>query len=127
MTSRTYTIALPPGHKLLNANDRMHWRGRNTITQDIVNTAIVMTRKAKIPPLGRVTIRAVLHPASARRCDPHNWFPSIKAAIDGVVRAGGVLADDDAKHVIDVSVELGTPVARGQLVLHITPVAGKEA
>lgn len=119
-----YTIALPPGLKLLNANDRMGYRARNDITQTIVNAAIIMTRKAKIPPLEQVTIAAVLHPARAGRRDPHNWYPSIKAAIDGVVRAGGVLADDDAKHVLDVSVTLGEPVKGSQLVLHIRPAEG---
>jgi crossover junction endodeoxyribonuclease RusA len=117
----SYTVALPPGLRLLNANERLGWRKRNDITQAIVDAAIVMTRKAKIPPLERVTIVAVLHPADTRRRDPHNWYPSIKAAIDGVVRAGRVLADDDAEHVLDVSVRLGEPVKGSQLVLHIHP------
>jgi hypothetical protein len=120
----TYTVALPAGMTLLNANDRMHWRKHNNLKQDIVDAAILVTRQAKIPPLERVTIKAVLHPVDKRRRDPHNWYPSIKAAIDGIVRAGGVLEDDDAKHVLDVSVVLGEPVKRGQLILHLTPEWG---
>lgn len=117
-----YAVALPPRLRLLNANERLHWRTRHEITQAIVDAAIVMTRKAKIPHLDRVTITAVLHPADSRRRDPHNWFPSIKAAIDGIVRAGGVLDDDDSEHVLDVKVLLGAPVKGSQLVLHIYPV-----
>jgi hypothetical protein len=94
------------------------------MTQAIVDAAIVMTRQAKVPKLDRVTIEAVLHPHDNRRRDPHNWYPSIKAAIDGIVRSGAVLPDDDSKHVLGVSVTLGAPVRRGQLVLHITPAGG---
>ena len=118
----TYTVALPPGLKLLNANDRMHYRPRAALTATIVDAAIVMARQAKIPKLDRVTITAVLHPVDARRRDPHNWYPSIKAAIDGIVRAG-VLSDDDSEHLLGVEVVLGAPVPRGQLALLITPIA----
>lgn len=117
----TYTVALPPGLTLLNANDRMHWRRHNVLKQAIVDAAILITRQAKIPHLEQVTIQVVLHPIDNRRRDPHNWYPSIKAAIDGIVRAGGVLVDDDSTHVLDVSIVLGEPIPRGQLVLHITP------
>ncbi len=120
----TYTVALPAGLPLLNANDRMHWRKRNDMTQVIVDAAIVMTRKAKVPRLDRITVKAVLHPADKRRRDPHNWYPSIKAAIDGVVRSGAVIPDDDSAHLADVSVVLGEPVRGGQLVLLITPLGG---
>lgn len=120
----THTVALPPGLRLLNANERLHWRVKNQVAQDIVDAAIIMTRKAKIPPLERVTIQAVLHPADTKRRDPHNWYPSVKAAIDGVVRAGRVLADDDAEHVLDVSIVLGAPIKGSQLVLHIRPAGG---
>lgn len=117
----TYVVALPAGMKLLNANDTLHWRAKADLIESIGDAAIVLTRAAKVPRLDRVTIRAVLHPHDNRRRDPHNWYPSIKAAIDGIVRAGA-LPDDDAKHLLSVEVVLGDPVKRGQLVLHITPV-----
>lgn len=120
----TYTVALPAGLPLLNANDRMHWRRRNDMTQVIVDAAIVMTRKAKVPRLERIAIKAVLHPTDKRRRDPHNWYPSIKAAIDGVVRSRAVIPDDDSTHLVDVSVALGEPVKGGQLILLITPLGG---
>jgi len=120
----TYTVALPAGMKLLNSNDTFpHWRPRADLIKSIVDAAIVMTRNAKVPKLERVVISAVYHPHDRRKRDAHNWSPSVKAAIDGIVRAG-VLVDDDSEHVTDGGITLGAPVRGGQLVLVITPVDG---
>lgn len=116
-----YTVALPAGLPLLNANERLHWRKKNDRTQAIADAAIVMARKAKIPTLDKVTITVVYHPNAKRRLDPHNWYPTVKAAIDGIVRAG-VLPDDDHTHLLGVDIILGDPVPGSQLVLHITPL-----
>lgn len=120
-----YTIALPAGLRLLNSNEirKMHWATERGIARDIVDAAIVMTRKAKVPKLERVVISSVLHPKDRRTLDPHNWSPSVKAATDGIVRSG-VLADDDSEHVTDGGIVLGEPVKGGQLVLLITVVDG---
>lgn len=120
-----YTITLPAGLRLLNSNEirKMHWATERGIARDIVDAAIVMTRKAKVPKLERVVISSVLHPRDRRTLDPHNWSPSVKAATDGIVRSG-VLADDDSEHVTDGGIVLGEPVKGGQLVLLITPVDG---
>lgn len=121
-----YTVALPPGLRLLNSNEmrRMHWALERRISRGIVDAAIVMTRKAKVPKLERVVISSVLHPRNRQKIDPHNWSPSVKAATDGIVRAG-VLVDDDSEHVTDGGITLGEFVRGGQLVLHIHPV-GRE-
>lgn len=115
----TYTVALPAGLQLINANERLHWRVKNTRTQAIADAANIMARNAKIPALDRVTITVVYHPAAKRRLDPHNWYPTIKAAIDGLVRAG-VLPDDDHTHLLGVDIVLGDPVPGSQFELRIT-------
>ena len=118
-----YVVTLPAGMKLLNANDRVHWRTRARITKALREAAGYSARAAQIPQLDRATIQAVLHPHDKRRRDAHNWYPSFKAAIDGIVDAG-VLPDDNGKHLIKVEVVLGTPVRHTQIALHITPTGG---
>lgn len=117
----TYVVALPAGMKLLNANDRVHWRTRARITKALREAAEKSALDAHIPPQERITIQAVLHPHDKRRRDAHNWYPSFKAAIDGVVDAG-VIPDDDDKHLISIEVVLGSPVRHTQIALHIAPL-----
>jgi len=117
----TYVVALPAGMTLLNANDRIHWRVRSRITKGLREAAKASALDVQIPPLDRIRVQAVLHPHDKRRRDPHNWYPSYKAAIDGLVDAG-VIPDDDNKHLLSVEVVLGTPVRHNQIALHITPL-----
>lgn len=119
----TYVVALPAGMKLLNANDRIHWRTRGRLTKALREAAAKSARDAHIPPMEQIRIKAVLHPHDKRRRDPHNWYPSYKAAIDGIVDAG-VISDDDGKHLISIEVVLGTPVRHTQIALHVTPIGG---
>jgi hypothetical protein len=119
----TYIVALPAGMKLLNANDRIHWRTRGRLTKALREAAAKSARDAHIPPMEQIRIKAVLHPHDKRRRDPHNWYPSYKACIDGIVDAG-VIPDDDDKHLISIEVVLGTPVRHTQIALHIIPAGG---
>jgi crossover junction endodeoxyribonuclease RusA len=124
---RTHTITLPAGLRLLNANQRMHHRPKGKLTAAIRAAAMEAVAEdralmealaaAKPGPLfQRVHILGILHPATARRADPANWYPSFKAAVDGIVDAG-LLDDDDHEHVVGPDMRLGPKVKRGQLVL----------
>jgi crossover junction endodeoxyribonuclease RusA len=113
-----WEIRLPPGEELLTLNDRPHWAVRNRITGQLRGDAANLCRLAKIPKLERATVTVVLHPHDRRRRDPHNWAPSAKACIDGIVDSG-VLEDDHAAHLLGVTFVLGTPVRHGQLSLII--------
>lgn len=116
---RQWEISLPPGEKLLNLNDRSHWRVRSRITAQLRADAANLARAARIPHLNRATITVVVHPHDRRRRDPSNWAPTAKACIDGVVDAG-VLQDDDSSRLLAVTYVLGAPVRRGQfsLIVH---------
>ncbi|HEY9525329.1 MAG TPA: hypothetical protein VIR33_18975 [Thermopolyspora sp.] len=120
---RTWTIELPAGMELLTSNNRSgHWGHRHRITKSIVGTTIVIARAAKIPPLGRVTISAVWHPPAKGRApvrDAHNLAPTLKACIDGIVRAG-VLRDDSDTYVASAGISPGEKREHGQFVVHIT-------
>src|SRR5437016_4455117 len=92
---RQWEISLPPGEKLLNLNDRSHWRTRSRITHQLRADAAILARAARIPHLDQATVTVVVHPHDRRRRDPANWAPTAKACIDGIVDAG-VLTDDDS-------------------------------
>lgn len=116
--SRVWTIELPAGMRLLNANDRVHWAKKARITRQLRDTACWLARHQKIPTLRCARIIAEYRPPDRRRRDPANWSPSAKAAVDGLVDAG-VLPDDDARHLVGPDMRIGQATPRGQLVLRI--------
>jgi crossover junction endodeoxyribonuclease RusA len=122
-----YTITLPAGLKLLNSNQRLHHRPKGERTAELRaaameavsdNPALVKALAAAKPgPLfQRAHILGILHPATNGRCDPANWYPSFKAAVDGIVDAG-LLDDDDHTRVVGPDMRLGPKVKGGQIVL----------
>ena len=120
---RTFTITLPAGMELLNANDRdSHWARRRRITGALREAAAWLARQQRIPPLARARITAVYEPPDRRRRDAPNWYPRFKAAIDGLVDAK-VLTDDSDRYVTALEMKCGERFPRGRIVLHITEVA----
>lgn len=133
---RCFVIALPAGLKLLNANQRMHHKPKAKLTAAIRDAAMeavadnpsIMAALAEAKPgplFQRAHILGVLRPATARRADPANWYPSFKAAVDGLVDAG-LLDDDDHRHVVGPDMRLGEKTKGGQLVLVVRPLAAGE-
>lgn len=131
-----FTIALPTGLPLLNANRRVHHRVRHDRTKLIRAAAMeafsdspaLMQALAKAKPgplFQRAHILGILRPPSARRADPANWYPSFKAAVDGLVDAG-LLDDDDHTRVVGPDMRLGEKVKGGQLVLVVRGLAAGE-
>ncbi|WP_432164910.1 hypothetical protein [Streptomyces sp. bgisy031] len=128
--NKPYVVTLPAGMPLLNANQRLHHRPKAKITAAI--RALTMEAVSDCPSLmdalaaakpgplfQRAHVLGVLHPATARRADPANWYPSFKAAVDGLVDAG-LLDDDDHTQLVGPDMRLGAKVSGGQLVLVIT-------
>ncbi|WP_052424104.1 hypothetical protein [Nonomuraea candida] len=113
-----YKIELPAGTKLLNANDRLHWRRQQPIKKNLRETACWLARAAKVPAMKRARMVGVFEPPNKRRRDPANWAPSWKAVVDGVVDAG-VLPDDNSKYLEGPYPELGEVHPKGRLVLYI--------
>ncbi|MCX4994293.1 hypothetical protein [Streptomyces longwoodensis] len=131
-----YVIPLPKGMRLLNANQRLHYRRRAEYTEALRSAAVEAVGNcpslvdalgaAKPGPLfQRGHILGVLHPATNGRCDPANWYPSFKAAVDGLVDAG-LFEDDDHTRVVGPDMRLGRVVKRGQLVLVVRGLAPGE-
>lgn len=119
---RTWTVTLPAGVKLLNANDRLHWAAEARIKKDLRTLGYVLALKAKIPHLGRAQIVCVYQPPDRRDRDPANWHPSVKALVDGMVSDAKILPDDSSRYLSGPLVEIGEVYPKGRLVLHITEV-----
>lgn len=131
-----FTITLTAGLTLLNANDRLHHRPKADRTAEIRSRAAQAVREnrplmdvlaaAKPSPLfQRVHVLGILHPDRNDRRDPANWYPSFKAAIDGLVDAG-LLEDDDHTRVVGPDMRLGAKVKGGQIVLVVRSLAPGE-
>lgn len=118
---REYTVELPAGLDLLNANDRLHWSAKNRLTQALRQITCTLARNAGIPRLERVHITGWYHPPNQRRRDVANLYPTFKACVDGIVDAR-VVDDDDTKHVTGPDMRIGHVVKHGQIVLEIREV-----
>lgn len=124
VASKTYSIAFPPATELISANGREHWTQRAKVTKHLRELAEQEANLKRIPELNKVKIRAVYYPPDNRRRDMSNLFPSVKAAIDGIVDAG-VLLDDNDKFVLSLELTRGKGIVKGgQLVIEISEVNG---
>lgn len=121
-TGRTFTIEMPAGLELVNANDRMHWARKARIVRELRKAGWACARKARVPRLDRVRVTVEYQPPTASRArDAGNWAPTGKALIDGC-RDAGVLPDDNSKHVEEEAYRIGKPYPRGRIVLVLTEV-----
>ncbi|MFJ2733714.1 hypothetical protein [Streptomyces sp. NPDC087317] len=122
-----YVIPLRRGLKLLNSNQRLHYRRRAEYTSKIREAAMEAVSEcpalmaalaaAKPDPLfARAHVLGVLHPPTDGRRDPANWYPTFKAAVDGIVDAG-LLEDDDHTRLLGPDMRLGEKRKGGQIVL----------
>ena len=88
---------------LLNANYRLHWAAKAKRSKTIrwqafsKASAALIHDPSGVVDRGHVTVW-VAYPDRRRR-DVHNLYPTIKAAIDGMVDAG-VLPDDSDTHLV---------------------------
>lgn len=119
----TYTMRVPAATGWLTANDRGHWTKHAGLIAQWRQHAGWAARRAKLPKLDRVYILAELRFRDRRRRDPANWYPTVKASVDGLCDVG-VLPGDWSHHVIGPDLRLG-PIAHigiGVLLLHLWPV-----
>lgn len=134
--ARPYVIELPAGLPLLNANQKMHVQDRRRVTarlraaarDAVTDCPTLMDDIAAAEPgplFHRAHILGVLHPPTDGRRDPANWYPSFKAAVDGIVDAG-LLEDDDHTRLLGPDMRLGAKRTRGQIVLVVRSLAPGE-
>jgi crossover junction endodeoxyribonuclease RusA len=117
-------IVTVTGPRWLNANDRLHWAPKAKATKQWRDNAAWAVKAAHVPRVtGKAHITAVLLFPDRRRRDPANWYPTVKACIDGLVP--GVLADDDVNHLSgpDMRSRVHPGLKVPTVELHITEVA----
>lgn len=106
MSARTWRLTIPAPAGWLSSNHRRDRRAETPDRRTWRDTAGWHARAAKIPPLERAHITAWLHFGDKRRRDPANFYPTIKAVVDGLVDVG-LLPDDDDKHLIGPDLRRG--------------------
>lgn len=81
----------------ITSNMRLNQWERATRTRNWRLRTAILARKLKPIPHAHVTYW--VHPTTNRRRDVGNWYPTIKACLDGIVDSK-ILPDDDDAHVI---------------------------
>lgn len=89
MTIITFRI---PNTMWLSSNQRLHWAAKAKRTRWIRELAWAEGRALK-PHTKPVHIVAHIGYASNAKADPANAYPTVKAAIDGLVSAGALVED----------------------------------
>lgn len=117
--ARTWRIEFPPKQKLLNANQRLHFRKKAAIARQLRRDAFLLAKAAKVPHLDRARIDCFYEPPDRRARDAANWHDSAKPCVDGFVDAG--LLDDDSSAFLDGPfMHIGELHPGGRLVFVIT-------
>ena len=100
---------IAPSRYVFTANARMGWRAQHQKTKHLRQLAAAIHRTQN--PAGAHLPAATCHVhigfPDRRRRDPGNWYPTVKALVDGIVNgpvhgqpwAYGLLPDDDAEHL----------------------------
>jgi Holliday junction resolvase RusA-like endonuclease len=95
-------LGRPPAKPLsLNEERNLRWRARCARLDPWRDLTILMARQARLAravAATPATITVVIPVPDDRRRDPANYYPVVKACIDGLVKAG-VWPDDDPRYV----------------------------
>lgn len=119
----TITVDIPSA-MWLSSNHRHHWRAKASRTAEIRLLARYAARDLA-PVAWPANCDVSVGLPTARRFDPHNSAPSLKACLDGIVDAG-VLPDDSSDHIPATTFRRDpepTPRGRYRLTIRLEPVA----
>jgi len=123
---RQWTVTIPAPAPWLSANQRRDLRRQTPDRRAWRDAGKVYATLANLPKLQHVHLVAVLRFGSNRRRDPHNYYPTLKALVDGLVDYG-LVPDDSHEYLVGPDVRYG-PVAAGkglgEVVLTVTDLAG---
>ena len=119
MTPRVWTITVPAPGPYMSMNDRDHWRTKaakvkawRVRSSHVAAHTVTTTAPGYLCRLPPCTITCAIDVPDKRRRDPHNYYPTIKACVDGMVDAG-LWLDDTPEFVTTVEPTF-VVVPRGQ-------------
>lgn len=120
MAVTSWTLEIVAPCEWINANGRDHWRVRNQRTQLWRNAAHVYAQQARLPRsrLDHITIEALLHFRDNRHRDAHNYMPTLKAIVDGLVDHG-LIRDDSTEHLTGPDIRMGGQRVEGRVGAYI--------
>lgn len=119
MSARSWTVTIPAPTVWLNANRGLHWTQRAVAVKVWRDAAHVYAKQAKLPRLDRIHIGAVLFFPDRRKRDAHNYYPTLKACVDGLVDYG-LIVDDSTEYLDGPDIRMGDPKpGRNRVVLTI--------
>lgn len=127
-----YIISLEPwGSPPLSLNKRLHWAREARLKKDIGLLVKSRALRGHIPPSDHIDVWLRWQPKTKRRRDGDNVYPTIKAAVDGLV-AAGIVPDDHTGHVTHRPLEIlprekGQTISRLWLCIHIPTEEGEAA
>lgn len=124
LTRKTNPTTLKHGNQMISANDRMHFRVKSQLTQFLRRLSANRTWSRPVYTRKNPCIITIdVQPPTSRRMDAPNWYPTVKALIDGLVDSG--LLSDDNNHVIKSTTFKSTKLSdtkNYKLVITIEPV-----
>lgn len=121
---RQWTVTIPAPAPWLNAN-QTHKRRPDKLIRLWRDAGLVHARYARLPKLQRAHILAELRFGDNRRRDAGNFYPTLKALVDGLVDYR-LLPDDSDDYLVGPDLRRG-PVCRhgyGEVLLTVTDLAG---
>lgn len=115
---------LIPMQDTINANDRLHYRVKAKKTKTLRQLGKQSAEGLLFPDPCRIV--AYFGFPDRRKRDLHNYYPTLKALIDGIVTDAGALIDDNSEHLIGPDLRVTDYHQKGHLYvcLEIMPVAG---
>ncbi|MEV0357138.1 hypothetical protein AB0H71_13855 [Nocardia sp. NPDC050697] len=120
--AQVFAFDVPFTRPPMSANDqrRAHWTRVREAKAEVGESVAWHAVAAKLPRFPfPVRVTVTWWAKDLRRRDPDAIAPFTKAALDGLV-AAGVLADDDAAHVVSVSQEIRLDRERPRFTITIT-------
>lgn len=116
-------LVLEPPAPFINANQRLHWRKKMELTR--AWRELARAQAAFLVQTGvsheRVHVFAHFRFPDNKRRDVGNWFPTVKAALDGAVSAG-LIEDDSDAFVVGPDLRREYPNGLPRLVLEFVEV-----
>lgn len=120
----SWLLTFPLPAPLINLNDRKSWRQKQPDKTEWRDTCFYVARDAinrkVIPPnLSGVALIFDFPVRSIKiRRDPHNFAPTVKAAVDGMVTAD-LFVDDSADHVTVIDSQFHPQSDNPNVIVHI--------